>query len=142
MSERRLDPPGGDLAPTTGWLGDDTPLSLTPLAEEICRRYRLEFPDEQARYGGAGDAWCVHDNQYILFWGAEAVSGYLDMNSEVAWLATVLEAREFPLARLARGLDIGAEVARSHLSGTPGEQLANVLADAAAFVRSHGTFRE
>jgi hypothetical protein len=102
---RRLEPPGGDAAPTSAVLEDaDQELELVPLAEEICRRYRQEFPDEHGRYGDAGNAWCVHDLQYLLYWAAEDVNGYLDICTEVAWLGSVLEARDFPLERLAEAL--------------------------------------
>lgn len=140
MTQRRLEPPGGDAPPMTGWLDGSEPLDLLALAREICVRYRLEFPDEQERFGDVGHAWCVHDNQYVLDWGIEAVSGYVDMRHEIGWLASVLEARDFPLDRLARNLDIGADVVRNEVAGEPGEQLAGVLADAAAFVRSRDTF--
>jgi hypothetical protein len=102
-SRRRLEPPGGDAPPASVLLEDaDQELELVPLAEETCRRYRQEFPDEQGRYGDAGNAWCVHDLQYLLYWAAEDVNGYLDIRTEVAWLGSVLEARDFPLERFAR----------------------------------------
>lgn len=140
MSKRRLRPPEGDAPPATAVLDDDEALELTPLAQEICRRYRAEFPDEEGRYGDPGNAWCVHDNQHLLYWAAETASGYLDMEQEVSWLARILEARDFPLDRLARNLDIGAGVAREQVGGGAGERLNVVLADAAAFVRSKQTF--
>jgi hypothetical protein len=111
-----------------------------PLAEEICRRYRATFPDEEARYGEAGNAWCVHDNQHLLNWAAGAVCGYLEMNPEVAWLAKVLQARDFPVERLARNLDIGAEVVLEEVAGPAGRQLAEVLQAAAAHVRSRDSW--
>lgn len=120
---------------------DGESLPAEPLAKEICRRYRLEFSDEQARYGDAGAAWCVHDNLYLLYWAAETVNGYDGvMQSQVTWLAGVLEARDFPLERLARDLDIGAEVIREHVAGVTGEQLSAVFVAAATFVRSRVTF--
>ncbi len=140
MTSGRLDPPGGDEPPGTASLGEGEPLDLAALAREICRRYREEFPDEAERYGDAGTAWCVHDNQYLLHWAAEAVNGYLDMTREVSWLASVLEARNFPIERLARNLDIGADVVISRVAGQNGELLAGVLTDAAAFVRSRDSF--
>jgi len=140
MNERRLKPPGGEAPPAVAQLGDGDSLNLVALATQICRRYRKEFPDEEGRYGAAGNAWCVHDNQYVLYWAVEAVDGYIDMHDEIGWLAGVLEARDFPLVRLARSLDIGAEVVLRRVQGTPGRQLADVLADAAAFVRSRDTF--
>jgi hypothetical protein len=140
VNGRAIEPPGGDPPPSSAWLDDDEPLDLVELAREICRRYRDEFPDEQGRYGAAGAAWCVHDNQWLLSWGVESVAGYLDIDHEVSWLASVLEARGFPLERLSRDLEIGAEVVLEQVGGTPGEQLAAVLGDAAAFVRSRATF--
>jgi hypothetical protein len=115
-------------------------LDLPSLAREICRRYQIEYPDELERYGDAGNAWCVHDNQYLLHWGAEAVNGFVDLQREVAWLAQVLESRNFPLIRLARNLDLAAEVVRERVDGLPGDRLAGELLNAAYFVRSRGTF--
>jgi hypothetical protein len=114
-------------------VGADEPVELVPLAQEICRRYREEFPDEQERYGDAGMAWCVHDNQHILNWAVGARNGYVDLNRELAWLARVLEARDFPLDRLARNLDIAAEVAAEL-------PVSDDLAAAARFIRSRESF--
>lgn len=110
-------------------------VSLLPLAEEICRRYRDEFPDEAERYGDAGNAWCVHDNQHLLFWGAGAVEGWVNMERQVGWLANVLEARDFPLDRLARNLDLAAEVAVAGVDGDLGREVASVLIASATFIR-------
>jgi hypothetical protein len=140
VTDRRLEPPGGEPPPATVTLGSGDQIDLVSLAEAICRRYQGEFPDEQERYGEAGAAWCLHDNQYLLFWAAEAADGYLDMRAQVAWLASVLEAREFPLDRLARDLEIGAEAVRDQLRTEQAEPLAVVLADAAAYVGSRDSF--
>jgi hypothetical protein len=143
MTGRPLRPPeGGDEAPrVSSPLGGNGTLDLVALAQSICERYRLEFPDERERYGDAGHAWCVHDNQHILNWAAESVNGELDIRQEIAWLATLLEARDFPTDRLARDLDIGAEVVKGQVGGLVALELAAVLADTAGFVRS-GDFRE
>jgi len=140
MTGRPLQPPSGDPPPVSVPIGDRAMLQLAPLAREICRQYAREFPDEAERYGQAGKAWCIHDNQYLLYWAADSVHGYVDMHSQIAWLARVLESRAFPLARLARNLDLAAGVARSRVRGGSGESLAAVLDDAAAFVRSRHTF--
>ena len=134
--------PGGQEPPASIRIGDDSEsLDTEPLAKEICRRYRLEFPDEQQRYGDAGAAWCVHDNLYLLFWAGETANGYDDvMESQVAWLAGVLESRGFPLERLARDLDIGADVVREQVADVTSDRLSAVLEDAATFVRSRSTF--
>jgi hypothetical protein len=145
MTARRLKPPsGGDEAPrVSARLGARGPsLDLVALATEICARYRQEFPDERGRYGEAGNQWCVHDNQHLLNWGVEAANGHLDINREVAWLASVLESRGFPTERLARSLDLGAEVILEQVDGVPAVKLARVLADTSSFVRSSGSFLE
>jgi hypothetical protein len=59
-----IEPPSGAPPPVTAELRDGETLDLRGLAQEICSRYRAEFPDEQDRYGDAGMAWCVHDNQH------------------------------------------------------------------------------
>ena len=131
-----LRPPSGMAPPTEAVLvGEHVPIELLPLAREICRRYRDEFPDEQGRYGDAGQAWCVHDNQHILNWAIGARNGRIDLKRELAWLARVLEARDFPLDRLARNLDIGAEVTRDRHPA-----VAEELEAGAAFVRSRESF--
>ena len=142
MNARRLKPPsGGDEAPRwSSPVGKDGPvLDLVTLATEVCSRYQREFRDERKRYGGAGNRWCVHDNQHLLSWAVEAANGDLDMNAEVSWLAGVLEARGFPTERLARTLDLGADVVAEQI-GAPGAGLALVLTDTASFVRLHGSF--
>jgi len=82
---------------------------LAPLAYEICRRYRAEFPDEQERYGDAGIAWCVHDTQYLLAWAVLDLDLKGHFAESVTWLARLLAARDFPLDRLARDLELAAE---------------------------------
>ena len=108
---RAVSPPhGGQPPPDEAVSQDGTKVALRPLAEEICRRYRQEFPDEEKRYGDAGMAWCVHDNQHILNWAYLDQRGVLSLGEQVAWLGRVLHARGFPLERLARDLEIAAEV--------------------------------
>jgi hypothetical protein len=143
MTVPSLRPPtGGDDAPRySSQLPDGQVLDLEALAGVICRQYRAEFPDERMRYGAAGNAWCVHDNQHLLNWAVESVNGGFDIKQEVAWLVNVLVGRNFPIDRLARTLDIGAEVVLSQLPPGPSLDLAGVLTDTAAFVRS-GAFQD
>jgi hypothetical protein len=140
MTDDGLRPPGGQSPPTSVSIGGGATINLKLLAQEICRRYQLEFPDEKGRYGNVGNDWCVHDNQHLLHWGAESVDGFVDMHQEVAWLARVLEARNFPLARLARDLDLAADVTAERVEAVSGKELSAVLLEAAAFVRSRSTF--
>ena len=137
-ARRRPAPPSGEPPPRAATLADGTALELEALAAEVCARYRAEYPDEEERYGETGMLWCLHDNQHLLNWAALHARGYMVLDQQVAWLAKVLEAREFPLVRLARDLDIAAEVVRARVAG--GEAVAEALAAAAAMVRSRPTF--
>ena len=141
MSARpRLAPPSGQPPPRAARLADGTALDLETLAADVCARYRAEFPDEEERYGEAGDLWCRHDNQHLINWAALHTQGYVVLDEQVAWLAKVLEAREFPLDRLARDLDITAEVVRARVPSDAGGPVAEALSAAAAMVRSRPTF--
>ena len=112
---RAVAPPSGQPPPEHATAADGASIALRPLAEEICRRYRGEFPDEDERYGEAGVAWCLHDNQHILNWAFLEERGWLDLDEQIAWLARVLDAREFPLSRLARNLEIASAVVEHEL---------------------------
>ena len=104
-------PSGGTPPPATATLEDGEVLHLAPIAHAISRRFQAEYPDEEARYGEAAFAWCVHDNQWLLGWAVEDFEikgGYFETN--LRWLAGVLRAREYPAERLARDLEIAAEV--------------------------------
>jgi hypothetical protein len=112
---KRVEPPSGRPPPTTIRLSDDTVVELQPIAAEICARYASEFPDEQERYGAAGQAWCLHDNLYLLAWAiADAHLGAVRLEEQVRWLADVLAARDFPLDRLERDLTIAAATVSAH----------------------------
>ena len=138
----RLEPPSGHPPPVEARLdGAPEPIDLAGLAREVCRRYREEFPDEGERYGDAGVAWCLHDNQHIVNWAVLARNGLADLDRQLTWLARVLEARQFPLDRLARDLEIAAEVVRERLAG-PARAVAEELDRGAALVRSRPTFLE
>ena len=126
------EPPSGAPPPATAELDGGELLDLRALAEEVCRRYRAEFPDEQERYGDAGVAWCVHDNQHLINWAVTEANGLGGFERQLDWLAGVLEARDFPLDRLARDLEIAALV----LEETDARRPAELLADGARVVRS------
>jgi hypothetical protein len=139
MSVRpRPAPPSGQPPPTRAELADGTELDLEALAREVCERYRSEYPDEDARYGDEGQQWCRHDNQHLINWAVLDTREYVVLDEQVAWLAKVLEAREFPLDRLARDLDIAAEVVGERVAS--GEAVAGALSGAAEMVRSRATF--
>jgi hypothetical protein len=103
---RRVAPPSGAPAPE---FADG--LELRGLAEQVTERYGREFPDEDERYDPAvWRAWCRHDAQYLLQWAVLDGQEVLSLSEQVAWLARVLAARDFPLDRLARTLELCADV--------------------------------
>jgi len=132
VTDRTTAPPSGTQAPRVA-SGPDGEIDLVALAHEVCRRYDGEFPDERERYGPAGMAWCEHDNQHLLNWAvADVHAGVVDLDAQVAWLARVLAARDFPLERLARNLELCADVATDALGDAA---LAERLRDASRSVR-------
>ena len=117
-------PPGGAPAPE-----EAGGLDLRALGDQVTKRYGEEFPDEDERYEPAiWRAWCRHDAQYLMQWAILDGAGAVDLGEQVAWLARVLEAREFPLDRLARTLELcadalaaeGADVAAGRLRDVAG----------------------
>jgi len=113
-------------------------VDLTTLAAETCAAYDAEFPDERERYGPAGLQWCLHDNQHLLNWAILSLGLEVDFEEQLAWLARVLESRDFPLARLVRDLELlAAATAQRH----PDEaDLHTRLLTGAEFVRSRNSF--
>ena len=139
MSARpRPAPPSGQPPPARAEMADGTEVDLEALAREVCDRYRAEYPDEEARYGDAGQQWCRHDNQHLVNWAVLDTRAYVSLDEQVAWLAKVLEAREFPIDRLARDLDIAAAVVGERVAG--GGAVAAALTRAAEMVRARPTF--
>lgn len=102
---RDVAPPSGAPAPE-----HHAGLDLRALAAALCARYRDEFPDEPGVYGEHWEAWCLHDNQYILHWALLDTEGITSLAEQVRWLAGVLASRGFPLERLRRDLEIAADV--------------------------------
>jgi hypothetical protein len=131
-------PPSGSPPPTRALTAGGEAVDLVAIADEVCTRYQEEFPDERQRYGPAGDAWCRHDNQYLLAWAIQdARDGTVDLAEQACWLASVLRARGFPVTRLARDLDLAADLAPPRI---PDAALARKVGDclraAAAAVRA------
>ncbi len=111
---RPLTRPGGHPPPRRGELPDGTVVDFEVLATEIWNRYRARYPDEEERYGELAAEWCIHDNQHLLNWAVLEVRGYGEMSADVRWLAGVLDARGYPLERLADDLEIAADVVTEH----------------------------
>lgn len=127
--------PSGGAPPTSATLPDGSLLELLPIAREIARRHRLEFPDEADRYGDRGLEWCVYDNQWLLSWAIMAAAGWVDFHAQLAWLAVILESRGYPVARLARDLEIAADVTTYTVIAEP-DPLRGVLLSGAEAIRA------
>jgi len=82
--------------------------------------------------------WCRHDNQHVLNWAVLSLTDGVDFEQELAWLARILEHRDFPLDRLARSLQLlSATVKTSY----PDEgEVAGQITAGAAFISSRPTF--
>jgi hypothetical protein len=103
---RHVAPPSGAPAPEVAG-----GLQLRALAELVTERYGREYPDEDERYDPAvWRAWCRHDAQYLMQWAVLDGQEVLSLSEQVAWLSRVLGARDFPLDRLARTLELCADV--------------------------------
>jgi len=127
-------PRGGWPPPTETTLEGGEVVWLRPVAEEVSRRVQAEFPDERDRYGDAGFEWCVHDNQHLLRWASLSDGVFA---RQLDWLAELLEARAYPLARLARDLELAGEVVDERW-GEAGAPVAARLRAGAAVVRGTG----
>jgi hypothetical protein len=141
---RRVDPPSGTAPPSAAPSpvpGADDELDLVALAARVCERYYAEFTDEDAVYGEVGRLWCQHDLQHILNWAALDAAGAVELSTQITWLARVLEARQFPLLRLARSLELAADVLDDDL-GSGAEAMTKPLRGAATMIRERGTFLE
>lgn len=122
--------PSGTPPPAASEI-DGRRVDLIALADEVCRRYEVEYPDELERYGEAGGEWCRHDNQWLLQWAIADVQGATQLDEQVRWLARVLKARDFPVARLAHDLRIASDVVSQAGLGDGAAAVAARLASAA-----------
>jgi hypothetical protein len=113
-------------------------VNLVEIARKTCVAYDVEFPDERERYGPAGIEWCRHDVQHLLNWAVLSLTHDLDYERELSWLARVLEARDFPLARLARCLELLASITRDSVRTAP--EIADRVESAAAYISARETF--
>jgi hypothetical protein len=129
-------PPSGAPPPQMFELAGGTMIDLGPLARQLCVRYYETYPDDLERYGDAGRAWCEHDSRYLLAWALEdARAGTVDCVAQVAWLGRVLNARAFPIDRLASHVELTATLLRAAALGPTTDRAAERMADAASQLR-------
>jgi hypothetical protein len=121
--------------PAVATLPDGEAIELVAAAEEVTRRYFAEFPDDLDNYSAEVRDWAVHDTQHILSWAVSELNGFRALGRQVDWLARVLAARDFPLERLARNLELSADVLAERV---PGERdaIEAMFAEAARGVRA------
>ncbi len=131
---KRVAPPSGMRPPESATSPRGRNIDLVRVARATCASYDAEFPDERERYGPAGAEWCRHDCQHLLNWAVLSVTVDLDFDAQLAWLARVLAARDFPLDRLARCLELLAQEVRTSLPDEP--EVAARLDAGAAYVRT------
>jgi len=126
-------PPSGVSPPAAFELADGARIDFGPLAERLCRGYYDAYPDDLERYGDTGRAWCDHDSRYLLAWALEdARAGTVDCVAQVQWLSRVLAARAFPIERLARHVELTADVLCDAALGETGVRAAARMREAAA----------
>ncbi|MBW3593324.1 MAG: hypothetical protein KY396_06500 [Actinobacteria bacterium] len=131
-------PSGGTPPPESITLAGGERLFLAPIAHEAALRFRREFPDEEERYGDAGFAWCVHDTQYLLAWAlTDAEIGGRHFEKNLEWLTRLLDARGYPAERIARDLEIVADVL--HELHPDAREALTTLRRGAVHVRAPGT---
>jgi hypothetical protein len=128
---RRVEPPSGWPPPDVARLAGAT-VDLHALADTVAERYFERYPEDLERYGEAARAWECHDTQHLLNWAIGDVEGWAELDSQVRWLAGVLEARDFPLDHLAGNLELAADVVEERVDG--GASVAQRLRGAAAVV--------
>jgi hypothetical protein len=127
------------MPPATAPGPDGEDIDLIPIARRACQDFVAEYPGYTERYGPPGMQWCVHDNQHILTW-ALMDSPASVFERELAWLARVLEARDFPLDQLARGVELlSAPLIDAHPDLTA---VAERIEQGVAFLRSRPSFLE
>jgi hypothetical protein len=137
MTDRRTQPPGGWPPPEHAALAGRE-VALLPLATAVSERYFERYPEDLERYGDLARQWEVHDTQHLLGWAIGDVEGHVDLETQVGWLAGVLEARDFPVEHLAGNLELAADTVEDELDDAGA--VADRLRAAAAHVRGRESF--
>lgn len=132
---KRLRRPTGTPPPASGTLPSGEAIDLVGPAEEVARRYFDEFPDDLDDYSPEVREWAVHDTRYILGWAIGDLNGFRMLGRQVDWLARVLAARDFPVERLARNLELAADVLAERLPAER-EAIEAMFAEAVRGVRA------
>lgn len=122
--------PGGEPPPDIYEIGA-LRIDLYALAEEVCRRCRLEY-DESDSARAATDEECRRDNQWLLSWAIADVQGVTDLDQQARWMSRIQQNRGISAEHCTRNLHIAAEVVREGAIGELSESVASSLERAAA----------
>ena len=118
---REVAPPSGQLPPATVRLRSGEVVALPPFAEAASDAHLAAHPDELERYGEHARAWCVHDLQWLALWTAQDADGQnVELDTQLDWLARLLDARGYPVTSLADALGTLADELRGTLPGAAG----------------------
>ena len=121
--------------PATVMTATGETVELVPLAEEVTRRHLARHQEDVTRYGHElAWEWCVHDMQHVLAW---AIADQ-EFRGQLAWLARLLDARDYPVNNVFDCVVTAAEVVGQELPPEVGPAVAARMRQAADALRSEG----
>ena len=134
-TSRRTAPPSGMAPPATVATTTGETVQLLPLAEEVTGRHLDGHPEDVSRYGEElAWQWCVHDMQHVLAW---AIADQ-EFSGQLAWLARVLDARDYPVNNLFDCVLTAADVVENELPPDVGPEVADRMRRVSDALRSGG----
>jgi hypothetical protein len=132
---RRIARPSGMPPPATAVTVTGETVQLVPLAEEVTRRHLDGHPEDVSRYGEElAWQWCVHDMQHVLAW---AITDQ-EFRGQLAWLARILDARDYPVNNLFDCVLTAADVLEGGLPPDVGAEVAGRMREVSDALRYDG----
>ncbi len=134
-NRRRTAPPSGMAPPGAVLTTTGETVQLIPLAEEVAGRHLEGHPEDVTRYGEKlAWQWCVHDMQHVLAW---AITDQ-EFRGQLAWLARILDARDYPVNNLFDCVLTAADVVERDLPPDVASEVADRMRQVADALRSGG----